>query len=299
MKSNHPFLLQSAAILAFFALSACNRPLAKFSYDGEMTAPTQISFENQSEKAESYQWDFGDGRVSTETEPIHRYRSSGNYLVRLTAIQGKKKRSAEQRIQILAPERCLVELETNYGSMLIELSDATPQHRDNFSKLADQGFFDSLLFHRVIEEFMIQGGDPNSRGAGPGQPLGMGGPGYTVPAEFVDTLIHVKGALAAARTGDQVNPQKNSSGSQFYIVQGKPLTDAMLDRIEAQKGFRYSSQQREQYKELGGTPFLDREYTVFGRVIEGFDVIDKIAAVPTGTADRPSEDVWMIVRLIK
>lgn len=262
-------------------------------------APAELTFENQSEKAEAYEWDFGDGKTSTEADPVHRYRSSGNYLVRLNALQGKKRRVTEQRIQILAPEKCLLELETEFGTMLIELSDATPQHRDNFSKLVEEGYYDNLLFHRVIQGFMIQAGDPNSRNADPGQQLGMGGPGYTVPAELVDTLLHLKGALAAARTGDQVNPQKRSSGSQFYIVQGSPQADDMLDRVEAQKGIRYSTEQREQYKKLGGTPFLDREYTVFGRVIEGLDVIDKIAATPTGASDRPREDVRMIIRLIK
>jgi cyclophilin family peptidyl-prolyl cis-trans isomerase len=277
----------------------CSRPVAQFSYQGELIAPAKVHFENQSRKAEQFEWSFGDGATSAQAEPSHRYRASGNYTVRLRAIQGNKQRVTEQRLQIKAPERCLVELETDMGVMLIELYDATPQHRDNFAKLAEQGFFDSLLFHRVINGFMIQGGDPDSRGAGPGQPLGMGGPGYTLPAEFVDSLFHIKGALAAARMGDQANPQKRSSGSQFYIVQGRPSTPDMLDRIEAQKGFRYSSDQRAAYLEMGGTPNLDRDYTVFGRVIEGLEVIDKIAAAATDNRDRPREDVRMRISLVK
>lgn len=282
------------------AAAACSRPVADFTYQGELIAPARVRFENKSEKAESFLWHFGDGDTSSVTDPEHRFTTSGNYAVRLEAIQGKKRRSAETVIQVKAPEKCLVELSTDYGTMLIELFDATPRHRDNFIKLADEGFFDNLLFHRVINGFMIQGGDPRSRDAAPGQPLGSGGPGYTIPAEFVDSLVHVKGMLAAARLSDQANPKKESSGSQFYIVQGGgPLSDDVLGRYEARKGLRYSSAQREAYLKWGGTPSLDREYTVFGRVIEGMEVIDRIAAVSTGPGDRPIEDVRMKVRVIK
>jgi cyclophilin family peptidyl-prolyl cis-trans isomerase len=187
-----------------------------------------------------------------------------------------------------------VELETNVGTMKLKLYDNTPGHRDNFIKLVEQGTYDSVLFHRVIPNFMIQGGDPDSKGAPAGKMLGMGGPGYTVPAEFVDENIHVKGALAAARMGDQANPTKASSGSQFYIVQGQSLSDAMLDQMEGMKKFKYSPEQRALYKEKGGTPFLDREYTVFGELSEGFDVLDKIAALTRDRSDRPTEDVIII-----
>jgi peptidyl-prolyl cis-trans isomerase B (cyclophilin B) len=183
--------------------------------------------------------------------------------------------------------------------MTVWLYDATPKHRDNFLKLAEQGYFDDLLFHRVINGFMIQGGDPNSRNAKPNQQLGSGGPGYTIPAEFVDSLVHKKGALAAARTGDQVNPEKKSSGSQFYIVQGRAVTADELDMIESRKGFRYSKEQRDTYMAAGGTPFLDRDYTVFGEVIEGLDVIDKIASVATLPGDRPKVDVRMKIKPVK
>ncbi len=205
----------------------------------------------------------------------------------------------EQKINIEAPDGCLVEIETSFGTMLARLSDATPKHRDNFLKLAEQGYYDNLLFHRVIEGFMIQGGDPESKGAAPNTALGRGGPGYTIPAEFVDSLAHIKGALAAARMGDQANPTKASSGSQFYIVQGRPVDENTLNRTEAQKNTRYSSEQRNAYTTQGGTPFLDRDYTVFGYLIDGFDVLDRIAATPTQPGDRPREDVWMKVRVIK
>jgi peptidyl-prolyl cis-trans isomerase B (cyclophilin B) len=188
----------------------------------------------------------------------------------------------------------MVEMVTNMGTLKIKLYDNTPQHRDNFIKLVEQGFYDSVLFHRIIPSFMIQGGDPDSKGAPVGKMLGMGGPGYTVPAEFVDSNLHVKGALAAARMGDQMNPTKASSGSQFYIVQGQSLSDGMLDQIEGMKKIKYTPEQRSLYKEKGGTPFLDRDYTVFGELVEGFDVLDKISAVARDRGDRPNEDVMII-----
>ena len=279
----------SIPTLAFFA---CNRPIARFSYSAEeLQAPANVAFANESERAEQYYWTFGDGDTSTLNEPSHRFRQSGNYTVTLEARRGRKARSRALEITIAPPDRNLVELETSYGNLLIELYDATPEHRDNFMKLAAEGFYDSLLFHRVIEEFMIQGGDPDSRQAPTGQMLGRGGPGYTLPAEFVDSLIHLRGALAAARQGDAVNPEKRSSGSQFYIVHGKPLSDEELNMMEQRNSRTYSDQQRKAYKEVGGTPFLDGNYTVFGRIVEGFDVLDKIAAVSTDSRDRPLQNV--------
>lgn len=183
--------------------------------------------------------------------------------------------------------------------MLVELYDETPQHRDNFLKLAEEGYFDGLLFHRVIDGFMIQGGDPESRNAPSGKALGMGGPGYQVPAEFNSKYVHLKGALAAARQGDQVNPEKKSSGSQFYIVQGKPVSESNLQLTEARNGIQYTPEQKEEYMTIGGTPFLDQGYTVFGRVIDGLNVIDSIATVRTDSRDRPTEDVAMKIRVIK
>lgn len=184
------------------------------------------------------------------------------------------------------------EISTDYGVMKGILYNETPQHRDNFVKLAKQGFYNGTLFHRVIQGFMIQGGDPDSKNAKPGQPLGMGGPGYTVPAEFNKSFIHKKGALAAARTGDAMNPQKASSGSQFYIVQGKAVPAAQL-------GAGYTPEQKKIYETIGGTPFLDNNYTVYGEITEGLDVIDKIAAVQKGEGDRPTKDVKMTVKIIE
>ena len=196
-------------------------------------------------------------------------------------------------------------IQTTLGDIVIRLSDSTPLHRDNFLKLVKVGYYDSLLFHRVIQDFMIQGGDPNSKRAAAGVPLGNGGPGYTVPAEFRPTLFHKKGMLSAARSGDNVNPQKASSGSQFYIVQGKIFTDAGLDSVEIfrMNGRKIPSAQREVYKTIGGTPHLDQAYTVYGEVVKGLDIVDKIASVQTSMGqdrDRPLQDVRIIkAKLIK
>ncbi len=292
--------LKTLTIIAIAGLmGACSRPAAQFTHAGGQKAPSLVQFTNQSEKAETYEWDFGDGNTSKEASPTHRYLSSGNYTVKLKAMKDNKARVKEHRLLIEPPSKCLVDIETEFGHMLVELYDATPKHQENFIKLVDQGFFDSLMFHRVIEGFMIQGGDPDSKRAKPGQQLGAGGPGYTIPAEFVDTLVHTKGSLAAARQGDQVNPQKRSSGSQFYIVQGRPLTAPQLDLLEAQKNIRYSTAQREIYLKSGGTPFLDKEYTVFGRVIEGLDVLDQLAATKVDSFDRPKKDVRMKMKVIR
>lgn len=187
-------------------------------------------------------------------------------------------------------------IETPFGDMKVELYNETPIHKDNFIKLAKEGYFDSLLFHRVIPNFMIQGGDPDSRNAEPGSPLGMGGPGYTIDAEIGQP--HFKGALAGARRPDSVNPQKESSGSQFYIIHGNTVDDAFLNNMENQKGIQYNDAQREIYKTKGGYPPLDMEYTVFGMVVEGLDVVDKIATVQTNPSDRPMQDIWMKVSIL-
>lgn len=240
----------------------------------------------------------------------------------------------------------LVTIQTEYGDMKAILYDQTPKHKENFIKLAKDGFYDSTIFHRVIKDFMIQGGDPNSKNSQPGTPLGNGGPGYTIPAEFDKDLFHVKGSLSAARQSDRVNPEKESSGSQFYIVQGKTWSEEelsvdmdklgmatqqllmqprfdtlkqMLRRIyETQGPDAYGKklvelkdlisremqvsveksvprERVEAYTTIGGAPHLDDEYTVFGKVISGLEVIDKIAAQPTNRRDRPQENIMVIM----
>jgi cyclophilin family peptidyl-prolyl cis-trans isomerase len=204
------------------------------------------------------------------------------------------------------------EISTPLGRMVVRLYDETPVHRDNFKKLAAEGFYDGTLFHRVIAGFMIQGGDPNSRDDDPYDD-GSGGPGYTLPAEFRPQLFHKRGALAAARKGDHVNPERRSSGSQFYIVQGTPLDSLTLDAVQEQirfatqeAGFTFAPEVRRAYQTEGGAPNLDQQYTVFGEVVEGLDVLDQIAAVdtpnrrqervPPPLADRPLQPIPMQIR---
>jgi cyclophilin family peptidyl-prolyl cis-trans isomerase len=185
---------------------------------------------------------------------------------------------------------------TDSGNMVIRLYDSTPLHRDNFVTKVNQGFYDSLLFHRVINGFMIQGGDPDSRNAQSGQMLGMGSaPGDRIPAEFRSTLFHKKGALAAARDN---NPEMASSNCQFYLVQGKLYTDEQLNIMQVQTGRVFTPEERAAYKTLGGTPFLDQRYTVYGEVEAGLNIIDKIASVPTAPGDRPLSDMHMKMRVL-
>lgn len=191
----------------------------------------------------------------------------------------------------------LVSLNTQFGTLRLVLYDQTPKHKENFIKLVNQKFYDSLLFHRIIPLFMIQGGDPNSRRAKPDEPLGRGDVVYKIPAEFVPTLFHKKGALAAARDN---NPEKASSGCQFYIVQGRVWNDEELQkqiaRIENMKGHVPSDEQKQVYKTLGGAPHLDGNYTVFGEVIDGLAVIDSIAKQPRNEMDRPDQDIRMTMK---
>jgi len=195
----------------------------------------------------------------------------------------------------MATAQTYVLLQTSMGDIKIRLYDETPLHRDNFIRLVKENYFDNILFHRVIAGFMIQTGDPDSRNAPAGQSLGMGGPAYKLPAEILPQFFHKKGALAAARQSDAVNPKKESSGSQFYIVEGAPLSPSQLDALEKQgRHTAFTPEQREAYTTLGGTPHLDGAYTVFGEVVEGLDVVDQIAAVQTDNRNRPLSDVKII-----
>ena len=187
-------------------------------------------------------------------------------------------------------ERVKVLISTDYGDMVAELYNETPGHRDNFIKLTEEGWYEGSPFHRVIKNFMIQGGQNAD---------GRVDPGYTVPAEFSNSLYHKKGALAAARMGDQVNPMKASSGCQFYIVQGKVVEEEMLMNMSKRSGFSYTDQAIEDYTTIGGTPHLDGGYTVFGEVVSGLEVIDKIAAVQTGAKDVPVNELKMKISIVK
>ncbi len=258
------------------------------------------------------------------------------------------------RVSVFAQEPTRVVLiETNYGNIKVKLYNETPTHRDNFLKLISQHFYDSLLFHRVINKFMIQGGDPESKNALPDKLLGDGDVGYTIPAEINKTLFHKRGVLGAARNGDEENPERKSSGCQFYITQGKLFSDSLLDVQEKRitnmiaynnvcrknikkittllsqlktfekngdpdsmkitkakidrltnaelpnvSPYKFSAEQREIYKTVGGSPHLDGSYTIFGEVVEGMEVVDKIATTPRNGADRPLTDIRMKIIVV-
>jgi cyclophilin family peptidyl-prolyl cis-trans isomerase len=195
-----------------------------------------------------------------------------------------------------------MKIETSEGDITLKLYNETPLHRDNFIRLVKSKFYDGVLFHRIIDQFMIQGGDPNSKDAMPGKMLGDGDVGYTIPAEFrTPQLYHKRGVLAAAREGDDENPEKASSGCQFYIVVGKQFTNEQLDEMEASQikkyghandsTYKFSEQARTDYTTIGGTPHLDGNYTVFGEILTGMDVVDRIAQARTNRVDRPIEDI--------
>ena len=203
-----------------------------------------------------------------------------------TTEQTSQKKNTEKMTQVL--------LKTSMGDIVIALYDDTPAHKANFLKLVNDKFYDGVLFHRIIKGFMIQGGDPDSKTAKPGQHLGSGDVGYTIPAEFVPTRFHKRGAVAAARMGDNVNPQKASSGCQFYIVDGTVYDHDKLSMIAQRTGKTFSPEQIQAYTTDGGAPFLDGDYTVFGEVVKGITVVDKIAAQQKDGADRPLEDIKII-----
>lgn len=253
-----------------------------------------------------------------------------------SADSTKNETQMQDSQRLPAKDDAKVLIHTSEGDITVLLYGDTPRHRDNFLKLVEENFYDSTLFHRVINEFMVQAGDPESRNAPAGKHLGAGGPGYQIDAEFVyPARFHKRGALAAARTGDQMNPERKSSGSQFYVVTGKTYTPAELDQMEqqmiqqqfyslAQKRrndimrmqkandeaglntlqeeliaqatelSKFTPQQREAYTTVGGTPFLDAQYTVFGEVLSGMDTIEKIEKTRTDSSDRPASDIKIL-----
>lgn len=201
----------------------------------------------------------------------------------------------------------MVIIATSFGDMKLKLYNETPAHRDNFINLVQDSYYNGTLFHRVMKDFMIQGGDPNSKGAAQGQRLGNGGPGYTIPAEIDHRFIHKKGALCAARQPDRVNPEFASSGSQFYIVEGR-VTDAntvltMEQRrnslLPEDQQWSYTDEQVHTYTTVGGTPHLDGTYTIFGEMVEGFDVLDAISVAQVDKSNRPTVDIPMEVMIVQ
>lgn len=288
-------MIKKLVLPVLVGLVACSSPKAYFEIVSDNNrVPSVVRFINKSRNADSYKWDFGDNSTSQAVSPISHYLLSGKYNIKLTAFKGKKQSVYTSEIVLEAPDDCLVYIETSLGGMLLQLQEETPLHRDNFLALVERGFYDNMLFHRVINGFIIQTGDPDSKTARRGQKLGSGGPGYTIPAEINGKLAHVKGAVAAARLPDDVNPEKKSSGSQFYIVHGFPLSLEQIQNYEIAKDIKYGEDVKVIYQNVGGAPQLDLEYTVFGRVIHGLETIDKIASQITDKNDRPLEDVRIL-----
>lgn len=214
-----------------------------------------------------------------------------------TAQSTKPTSKVQPAKKTMSTNETRVRIRTDKGTIIVRLYDATPLHRDNFIALVEKGFYDSLLFHRVISSFMIQGGDPNSKNAPANTMLGMGGGDMErIPAEFRPGLFHKRGALAAARDG---NPQKASSACQFYLVQGKKYTAEELNMMEGQMGRKFTAEEKKAYINDGGTPFLDQNYTVFGEMESGFEVLDEISSVSRNAQDRPLEDIHMYMEIIK
>ena len=209
---------------------------------------------------------------------------------------------AQKATKTSAPSPDVI-IHTSVGDIAVKLFDETPKHKENFLKLASEHFYDSTTFHRVIKDFMIQGGDPFSKDPAKKNLAGTGGTGYTIPAEILPQFFHQKGMLAAARMGDAVNPKRESSGCQFYIVQGKKFTKEELDnaenRIKGQLGgdFKFSEAARKGYMEVGGSPWLDQQYTIFGEVVGGLDVMEKIGTTPVAPGDRPLQDITMTMEV--
>lgn len=203
-----------------------------------------------------------------------------------------------QKNKTVTPQFQRVKIHTDSGDMVVRLFNRTPLHRDNFIKMVKSGFYNGLLFHRVIQGFMIQGGDPQSKNAPIGAVLGEGGLKKTIPAEIDTAFFHRKGALAAAREPDNINPKRESSYSQFFIVDGRKFTDSEMDAIEKQFNIQIPESHRIIYRTIGGAPFLDGKYTIFGQVVSGLEVIDKIAAAATDGHDRPLRDIEMKITLL-
>ena len=281
--------------LVMFSTLSCSRPMADFTFEEkENTIPAKIKFNNKSQKSQSFEWKINDQMIANTKDSDYTFKKSGRYTIELTAQKGKKKTTVSKEVIMKAPEECLVLLSTSEGDILLKLYNNTLLHQDNLIKLLEENFYRDVLFHRVIEGFMIQAGDPQSKNATSGQRLGAGDLPYTINKEINKENFHFKGALAAARMGDQANLEKRSSASQFYIVHGEPVSESQLNDIELKFGFKYPEKVRQKYLEFGGAPQLDMNYTVYGEVIKGIEVVDKIATTKTDNSNRPSTNISIL-----
>lgn len=269
----------------------CAKPIAAFvqKADTNLVVPAKVYFENTSENVSSYSWEIDGKPHSSDKHLEHTFYDSGKHTVVLLAKEGNKTTRKESQIYVEAPSYCTVLIKTSLGDLVVELDEKTPGHLKNFSELVESGFYNGIFFHRIIDDFMVQGGGNENRNSG----KRLADP-PTVPHEINNELLHYKGALAAARMPDDMNPEKASNGSQFYIVDGRSLDADKMEKIQAEKIFDYSAEQIEKYIALGGAPQLDGEYTVFGFLISGFDVLDEMATTDTDKYDKPLEDIIII-----
>ena len=252
----------------------------------KMVVPAKVYFENTSENVSAYSWEIDGQVLSTDKHLEHTFYESGKHDIVLIAKDGNKTKRKESQVYVEAPLYCTVLIETTMGDLVVELNEETPGHLQNFSNLVEAGFYDGIYFHRIIDDFMVQGGGNENRNSG----KRLADP-PTIPSEINTELLHYKGALAAARMPDDINPEKASSGSQFYIVDGRKLNADRMKKIQEEKLFDYTEEQIEKYIAVGGAPQLDGEYTVFGRLISGFEVLDEIARSETNKYDKPLKDI--------
>jgi len=256
-------------------------------------APALITFKNNSTGADTYNWEINGQAISQESDMEYLILESGRYDVSLEAVKDGKNDIQTKTIFVDAPEKCHVYMKTTMGDFVFELSELTPGHRDNFIDLIEKGYYHGLKFHRVIDGFMVQGGDNATRSEKTDIEFRD-----QIPDEIDSGLLHFKGALAAARMPDNVNPDKYSSGTQFYIVEGRPLTEDEGENYNSGNLIEYNQKDKETYMTQGGTPQLDGEYTVFGRLVKGFNVLEKISNTETAEMDAPLNDIFIIETLI-
>jgi len=275
----------AATIVILALLVGCGRPVAQFSAEGPFIAGKQGEFINLSDHAESINW-YADGqRLSGSDTLNYCFLSSGRHILTIEAIKGNKTSRSEKEILVDAPLDCHYLIRTNYGDMIVRLSEKTAQHLTRFDSNVINGVYTDNSFHRVIEGFVIQGGLLSGEAQGADN---------EIQNESDAGLVHYRGALAAARMPDEINPERKSSPTQFYIVQGRPIDEEALLNYASEKLIDYSERQKNLYLERGGTPQLDGAYTVFGELVSGFDVLDRIAAVPTDASDKPRDKVKII-----
>ena len=269
--------------------TACSKPVANFLVEGDTQLISPITFTNISTNAEKYTWKVDDKIVSEDVNLQYNFYESGRHSVQLIATKGNKSVSESNDVFINPPTTCLVLLKTNFGNMTLSLNEETPMHLQNFVEMVNSGYYEGVIFHRVMDGFMIQGGDDKLR-----KTKFKGKIPDVIQPEINNSLYHIRGALAAARMPDEINPGKNSSSTQFYIVDGRSVDEDKLKDTESSKLINYSDEQIEGYLSNGGAPQLDGEYTVFGFLVDGFDVLESISVVKTNERDKSLEEVVIL-----